>query len=61
MEFKLIPNWNTKELTCNICGTDKSVKYSVDVNGKDMSICNKCILTKNEFLEDLRLEQSEQM
>lgn len=46
--FKLIEHWADKNLTCSICGSDKSVKYEVavtDVDGKIFYIhcCNGCV------------------
>lgn len=51
--WRYIPNWPEKHLTCTFCGTDRSVKYSVmvkDVNGKDCHVpcCNRCVLRKIE-------------
>lgn len=48
-DWRYIPNWPEKNLTCTFCGTDKSVKYEVivkDVNGKDCYVpcCNMCIV-----------------
>lgn len=47
-DWRYIPNWPEKHLTCTFCGTDKSVKYAVvvkDVNGEDCHVpaCNKCV------------------
>lgn len=47
-DWRYIPNWPKKHLTCTFCGTDKSVKYAVvvkDVNGEDCHVpaCNKCV------------------
>lgn len=48
--MKLIPNWQEYDLHCFWCGTDKSVKYFVnlEIKGKKRTICtcNKCVLTK---------------
>ena len=54
--MKLIPNWEKKELTCFVCGTKKSVKYTTPVMVIDslpilneqveteICLCNKCAL-----------------
>ena len=54
--MKLIPNWQEKELTCFVCGTKKSVKYSMPVMVIDslpilneqveteVCVCSKCSL-----------------
>ena len=59
--FNLIPNWSKKNLECHFCGTNKSVKYEMDVDGKKIYSCNKCVLIKDDLLEDLSMEQKEQM
>ena len=61
MKFILIPNWNKKDLRCHFCGTNKSVKYESNVDGEKVCVCNRCVLTENDFLEDLQMEQREQM
>lgn len=38
----VIPNWAEKQLICGVCGTDKSVKYTVRSNGAVVPCCNKC-------------------
>lgn len=48
-DWRYIPNWPEKRLTCAFCGIDKSVKYEVavkDVNGKNCRVpcCNMCIV-----------------
>lgn len=48
-DWRYIPNWPDKHLTCTFCGTNKSVKYEVtvkDVNGKNCRVpcCNICIV-----------------
>lgn len=51
--MKLIPNWAEQKNTCWICGTDKSVKYSMpvmiidslpfgDKTKTEVCVCNKC-------------------
>ena len=44
--MRLIPNWQNYSLHCCVCGTDKSVKYFVDLNIKDrigtVCMCNAC-------------------
>lgn len=46
-ELKLIPNWQDYGLHCMLCGTDKSVKYFVDlnINGRKGTacMCNGCV------------------
>lgn len=43
MKFSLIKDWQNKGLKCNFCGTTKSVKYSVSMNGAVVCSCNKCV------------------
>lgn len=48
-DWKYIPNWNKKNLTCVFCGKNKSVKYAVtvkDIDGKECKVpcCNTCIV-----------------
>jgi ribosomal protein S27E len=38
--FKYIPNWQTLDLKCTVCGTTKSVKYGM-ADGKVR--CNLCV------------------
>ena len=61
MKIYLIPEWNKKNLECHFCGTNKSVKYEANVSDNKVCVCNRCALTGNELLEDLRMEQREQM
>lgn len=61
MKFNLISEWNKKNLECHFCGTSKSVKYESNINGKKICVCNRCVITENDFLEDLIMEQREQM
>lgn len=61
MKFNIISERSKKYLKCHFCGTNKSVKYEVNVNGKKVCVCNRCVLIKNDFLEDLQMEQREQM
>ena len=54
--MKLIPNWQGQNLTCWVCGTKKSVKYTTPVMVLDslpilneqveteICLCNKCAL-----------------
>ncbi len=53
--MELIPNWQAQDLTCEFCGTKKSVKYKttmavVDsitfetILEKEVCACNKCAL-----------------
>ena len=49
--MKLIPKWQDKLLRCHFCGTNKSVKYAVELHGAicdnkplEVSVCNKCAL-----------------
>lgn len=51
MEFKLIPDWNKKNLRCHFCGATKSVKYEMEIFDPVVSnektkvcVCNKCVL-----------------
>lgn len=45
--MKLIPDWWELDLHCMLCGTDKSVKYLVDlnINGRKGTacLCNACV------------------
>ena len=52
--MKLIPNWQDQKNICWVCGTTKSVKYSVpvmiidtlpltDETEKEVCVCNKCV------------------
>ena len=52
--MKLIPNWHEKNLTCWVCGTNKSVKYKTkliiidtlplaDETEEEVCVCNKCV------------------
>jgi len=43
MNFKHIPNWWEKNLTCARCGERRSVKY--EMNGK--TYCNGCVLLES--------------
>jgi len=43
MNFKPIPNWLEKNLTCARCGERRSVKY--EMNGK--TYCNGCVLLES--------------
>ena len=61
MRFELIHRWSEKNLECHFCGTNKSVKYEANVNGNRVCVCNRCVLTENDLLEDLMMEQREQM
>lgn len=61
MRFELIPGWSKKNLECNFCGTNKSVKYEMNTNGKKIYSCNRCVLIKDDLMEDLLMEQKEQM
>ena len=45
IKLDLIPNWREKNLTCHICGSEKSVKYTWRSNGMVFPCCNKCALT----------------
>ena len=40
--LSVIHNWTEKQFTCNFCGTDKSVTYTVRSNGAVVPGCNKC-------------------
>ena len=51
--MKLISNWQDQNLTCWVCGTKKSVKYSMpvmiidslpfgDKTETEVCVCNKC-------------------
>jgi hypothetical protein len=49
--MKLIPNWQDKLLQCHFCGTNKSVKYAVELHGAvcdnkplEVCACNRCAL-----------------
>ena len=48
--MRLIPDWNTKQLTCYFCGESRSVKYELELhdseseNSKTVCACNKCAL-----------------
>jgi hypothetical protein len=49
--MKIIPNWQDKLLKCHFCGTNKSVKYAVELHGAicdnkhlEVCVCNKCAL-----------------
>ena len=59
--FRLIPDWSKKNLVCHFCGTNKSVKYEKHINGNKVYACNRCVLIKDDLLEDLMMEQREQM
>lgn len=49
--MQMIENWQSKELYCLFCGTNKSVKYmvTVDVNGRKGTVCccNKCVMVRD--------------
>lgn len=49
--MKYIPNWADKNLQCHFCGTHKSVKYTVTVNGKEVCACNRCVLLHDHSTE----------
>ena len=40
--MRLISNWAAKKLTCQMCGTTKSVKYVEDKTST--TVCNSCVL-----------------
>ena len=61
MSFNLIIGWSSKNLECHFCGTNRSVKYEANINGKKICVCNKCVLIENDLIEDLMMEQREQM
>ena len=53
--MELIPNWQEQDLTCEFCGTNKSVKYKATMTivdsitlekilEKEVCACNKCAL-----------------
>ena len=49
--MKLIPKWQDKLLRCHFCGTNKSVKYAVELHGAicdnkplEVCACNRCAL-----------------
>jgi hypothetical protein len=48
--MRLIPSWNTKQLTCYFCGETRSVKYEFELHDfesdslKTVCACNKCAL-----------------
>jgi hypothetical protein len=44
--FKYIPNWQTLDLTCTVCGTTKSVKYRM-ADGRVR--CNLCVGKANSI------------
>ena len=52
--MKLIPDWNTRQLTCFFCGETRSVKYELELHDfespipKTVCACNKCALTRNK-------------
>lgn len=65
--MKLIPNWQDQRNICWVCGTTKSVKYSVPVmildtlpvsedTQKEVCICNKCALLSVFTGEDPKCE-----
>ena len=66
--MKLIPDWEKKELTCFVCGTKKSVKYTTPVMvidslpilneqvATDICVCNKCALLSIFTVEDPKCE-----
>ena len=43
-KINLITDWQNKDLKCHYCGTTKSVKYAVSLNGSTVCACNKCVL-----------------
>ena len=47
MGMKFNPDYNKEDLRCSFCGTDKSVKYKVDIEvdgkSKEVSCCNRCV------------------
>ena len=56
--LSVIPNWTEQQLTCSVCGTNKSVKYVLksNRNGLIISCCNKCIL---RYFRGMRKENSD--
>lgn len=44
--MNIIAEWQSKNLRCSVCGSDKSVKYR---NKNGLAMCNKCIPTYNEI------------
>ena len=49
MKFQYIPEWTEMNLTCQRCGSNKSVKYKVFWQGKEEYWCNKCVF--EEFID----------
>ena len=52
--MRLIPNWQDQDLTCDFCGSKKSVKYKTTMTVVDsitgekileteVCVCNKCV------------------
>ena len=39
-----IPNWQDREHWCYFCHTTVSVKYIVDLSGRNVYSCNRCAL-----------------
>ena len=55
MAFKLIPDWNKRNLRCHFCGATKSAKYEmevfdpvVDSKPSKVCVCNRCVLRYNK-------------
>lgn len=53
MKFKLIANWEKKDLKCYVCGSTQSVKYEVEIRDTEpdskphmVCMCNKCGLRR---------------
>jgi hypothetical protein len=47
--MKFIPNWQNEILTCHFCGEKRSVKYTVELNEKEVACCNKYVMLIGAF------------
>ncbi len=52
MKPVLIPNWTEKNLKCNFCGANQSVKYAANIKGSLVYICNKCVLSDKKIAKE---------
>lgn len=51
--IEIIKDWNKKQLKCHFCGSEKSVKYQVNIidsaidrcESENVYCCNRCVLS----------------
>ena len=63
--MKLIPNWQNQNLICHFCGTNKNVKYKLNVitintplmrTEREVCACDNCVPTFKALAEAIPYE-----